>query len=132
MVDNPSVLASVSDILLLHAPEQAERIGEKKDIELKGEVLTATWSHNNSILAITYAEDPAIYLLDPNADCALIQAFPVVAEGVKILCLSFSHDSTFLAFGCEDGLVGILNLRLKEIVERFPAESEVRAISYNN
>ena len=91
------------------------------------------WSHNNMILA-TCGENDCQIALAKVADGSIIQEMEVCQKGVSITDVCFSSKSTFIAFGCDDSSVGIVNIRQKRVEtairDHDPAYS-IRSVSFN-
>ena len=49
------------------------------------------------------------------SDGNIIQEMPLCARGVAITDICFSSNSQYVAFGCDDASVGIVNVRTKKL-----------------
>ena len=97
------------------------------------EIGAVAWSHNNLIIA-TCGENDCQIALAKVADGSIIQEMEVCPKGVSITDVCFSSKSTFMAFGCDDSSVGIVNIRQKRVEtairDHDPAYS-IRSVSFN-
>lgn len=68
-----------------------------------------SWSHNNKIIASCSSNDNTICLFKAS-DGKLLSTFSVCSGGVSLTDVAFSTNSTLLAYGCDDGVVGIWHI----------------------
>ena len=79
------------------------------------EISAVTWSHNNMILA-TCGQNSCSVTLSRTSDGIEIQKLDLCARGVSVTDIAFSSQSIYIAFGCDDNTVGIINVRSKSLV----------------
>ena len=66
------------------------------------------------IIASCGANDNQVNLAKA-ADGFIISQFEVCPKGISVTDIAFSSKSSLLVFGCDDGSVGILNIRAKAV-----------------
>lgn len=119
--------------MLLHALDSSVPLSYITDPHGGHEVRSLTWSHNNMIVASAGANSCSVSLAR-TSDGTIIQAVELCPRGISITDIAFSATSVFIAFGCDDASVGVVNVRTKRVEaslrDHDPAYS-IRAVSLN-
>ena len=78
------------------------------------EVSALSWSHNNMIIATCGINSNSLTMAR-TSDGTIIQEQELCPRGISITDCCFSSNSVYIAFGCDDGSAGIVNVRSKKL-----------------
>jgi WD40 repeat protein len=100
-------------------------------------VTTAIWSPDGSLVASCEQADPAIHLWHPQTG-SLVERIPLSlssSKGLEVCALTWSHNGTYLAAGCDDSTIQIIEMeqhrhRHTYRVNRF-ARQKVMALAWS-
>lgn len=68
------------------------------------------------------------------SDGTVIQVMDLCPRGISVIDLCFSSKSTFLAYGCDDASVGIVNVRQKRVetaLKDHDGAYYIKSVSFN-
>ena len=72
--------------------------------------------------------------LSRSSDGNVIQELELCPRGISITDLCFSSQSVYIAFGCDDASVGIVNVRTKQLetlIRDHDQAYSIRAVAFN-
>mmetsp|Transcript_11876 Transcript_11876/g.15119 ORF Transcript_11876/g.15119 Transcript_11876/m.15119 type:complete len:207 (-) Transcript_11876:1530-2150(-) len=127
------LVASASSKVLIHRIDDSVPAALINDPHRGFEVSAVTWSHNNMILATCGTNSNSITLAR-TSDGTVIQEMELCPRGISITDLCFSSNSVFIAFGCDDASIGIVNVRSKKLeamIREHDSAYTVRAVAFN-
>ena len=103
-------IASTTSKVLIHKLDDSVPSAIVNEPHSGWPIEAVSWSHNNLIVATCGENDNQIALAKVE-NGTIIQEMDVCPKGVSITDVCFSSKSTFIAFGCDDASVGIVNIR---------------------
>ena len=135
MMEKPKghLVASASTKVLIHRLEDSVPAALINDPHKGFEVSGVSWSHNNMIVATCGANSNSITLAR-TSDGAVIQELELTPRGISVTDLCFSSQSVYIAFGCDDASVGIVNVRSKKLeamIREHDSSFSMRAVAFN-
>ena len=108
------MIASASTKVLLHKIDDSVPVTLINDPHGGFNISSLAWSHNNMILA-TSGQNSCSVTLSRTSDGRPIQEMELCPRGISVTDISFSSMSTYIAFGCDDASVGLVNVRSKKL-----------------
>ena len=108
------LVASATSKVLIHKLDDSVPQALINDPHGGYEVSSVSWSHNNMILATCGANSCSLTLAR-TSDGNVVQEMELCPKGVAITDICFSSSSIYIAFGCDDSSVGIVNVRTKKL-----------------
>ena len=108
------LVASATNKVLIHKLDDSVPIALVNDPHRGFEVQALSWSHNNMIVATCGANSCSVTLAR-TSDGTVIQEMELCPRGISVTDLCFSSASVYIAFGCDDASVGIVNVRSKKL-----------------
>ena len=108
------LIASATSKVLIHKIDDSVPTSLINDPHKGFEISAMTWSHNNMIIATCGANSCSITLAR-TSDGNVIQEMELCPQGVAVTDICFSSQSIYVAFGCDDASVGIVNVRSKRL-----------------
>ena len=127
------LIASATSKVLIHKLDEPVPTSLINDPHQGFEISAITWSHNNMIIATCGANSCSVTLAR-TSDGNVIQEMELCPRGVAVTDVCFSSQSIYVAFGCDDASVGIVNVRSKnlELLLRDHDQAyQIRAVAFN-
>ena len=126
-------MASATQKVLIHKLDESVPIALINDPHRGFEISALSWSHNNMIIATCGANSCSLTLAR-TSDGAIISELELCPRGISITDCCFSSNSVYIAFGCDDGSTGIVNVRSKNLeatIRDHDSAYSVRAVAFN-
>jgi WD40 repeat protein len=129
MINKYPYIASVSDKILLHNPENPNPLNSIS--AHKGRINACAWTHNAKYIA-TGGEDCVISITSAINMEPHMRMQDITGKNSPISSVDFSTNSLFVASGSQDGLIKIWDLKKQEKTIQFKGfNSSVTSVAWN-
>ena len=119
--------------MLVHALDDSVPLAVVNDPHSGYQVSAISWSHNNTVVASCGVNSNSVTMARAS-DGTVIQVMELCARGISITDLCFSSKSSYIAFGCDDSSVGIVNVKAKRVesaINDHDTAYAIRSVSFN-